>query len=99
MLLTKALVKLSKAIARHRLAAERASVVCLEPLGDTLRMEVMRNITRKWSHLIVLLELDHADAAFLHFLKLICIVLLLDNRINYSITFILLILCGLTTGA
>ena len=98
-MLVKALVELSKAITRHRLAAERASVVCLEPLGDTLSMEVMCNITRKRRHFIVLLELDHADAAFLHFLKLIWIVLLLDNRIDHSITFFLLILCGLATGA
>lgn len=56
------------------MAANRATLVFLEPVRYTLSVEVVLNRTREWRYLRLRAELHQADGTLTEVLELLCIV-------------------------
>ena len=81
-----------EALSVNVLAAQRASRVGLEPLGDAGRVEVVGRIARQGRHLVILGELTHTDDALGELLEVVWIELPQHDGVQHPISLRLLVL-------
>jgi len=55
-------------------------------------MEVVRNVAGERYHILVFIELTHADAALLHRFEILSVVPCFDDAIDHAITLVLLLI-------
>lgn len=63
--------------------AQRASWMFLNPLGDTLGVEVMTDVAWEWGHLVVRSKFAHADSTFLVLFKIFLVVFHLNHSVEH----------------